>query len=348
MDDEKIVSRDALPDNRPEALSKKDYTTSELAAATSTVCFENERIKKLTATEYNQWYAGSCVPHAFYTQLEYEGIVSEDFEPSQLRAYRKRINYPGPGSIGPDMYDQIRGGQSNDFPTSPKFTEEMATAMKYVVGDKLIEDFKYFQYLDKATGRILHDDIAVDIAQGKAVSIFIYATDEEWSKEYVEIIDYDLNLDDAAVRHAVCLIPTGDFTTDENGKRWLAVHDSAKFGKRHLRYIEFDLFFKTRCYFAAKVYKTKDLETPPVNSEVKPLTVCSLNDKGQAVRDLQSFLVKEGKLKSSYITGFYGAITAKAVLWWQLEHWDKFNVDIPQLIEWGGEYWGNQSINIIK
>lgn len=337
----KIISRDALIDVRPQALKDKDYSTAEiLTSAVET--FQNKKIKKLGATEYNQWYAGSCVPHAFWTQLEYEGIIEADFNPSQLRSYRKRNNYPNAGSNGVDMYDQIKDGQSNDFPTPERFTEAKATAMPYIRGDKLIKDFKYYQYIEN--GQLILENIPADVASGKTVSIFIYASDNEWSKEYVEATE-NVSLVGAEVRHAVCLIPSGDFT--EDGKKWLAVHDSAKFGGRHLRYISYD-FLLRRCYFAAKVVEAGREPTPEPQPDTTPLVACEMGQSGQMVTNLQHFLIKEGKLEPQYATGYYGALTAKAVLWWQLEHWGDFTANIPQLLDWGGKYWGQGSIDIIS
>jgi hypothetical protein len=342
--DEKIISRDALPDNRPIAQQEKDYSTQEIVTA-SVPTFVHDKIEKFTATEFNQWYVGSCVPHAFLTQLEYEGIATPDI--SRLRAYRKRINYPGAGCIGVDMYNQIKSGQSNDFNTPEKFTEKMATAMTYIAGIKLIKDFKFFLYQDKKTYEWLVDAIPADIAAGKAVTVFIYATEEEWEKEYVQVIDEDLQLTaDAEVRHCVCLVPYGDFMKD--GKRWLTVQDSAKFGKRGMRHVEFDRFLKSRLYFAAKVYATGNIPVPPVAVAGKPTTPCEQGDQNDAVLALQNFLIKEGKLEAQYATGYYGALTSKAVLWWQLAHWEKFTSTIPHLLELGGKNWGPQSINIIR
>ena len=346
--EQKIVSNAALVDDRPQSLKDKDYSTEELASAGApAVPFQNPKPLKPTATEYDQWYVGSCVPHGFWTQLEYEGLLPTGFKPSQLRSYRKRINYAGAGSIGTDMYDQIRGGQSGDFPTPAGFTESQATAMPYIPGDKIIKDFKYFQYIDKKTGAWLRENVPADVAIGKAVAIFIYATEEEWSKEYVEIKTPNLKIENASVRHCICIVPKGDFT--ENGKRWLAVQDSAKFGGRGFRYIEYDNFFMQRSYFMAKVYATGDLPQPePVPVIGKPVDACEFGDKNDAVRALQKFLIDEGKLDAKYLTGYYGSLTAKAVLWWQLEHWEKFSVNVPQLLDWAGKYWGSQSIAIIK
>jgi len=344
QDEPKIVSNSALPDDRPQVLKDKDYSADEVAMAVAVTPFRNERIRELTATIFDQWYVGSCVPHGFYTQLEYEGIVSKGFNQSQLRAYRKRSNYPGGGSIGADMYNQIRAGQSNDFPTPRGFTDAQANAMPYIAGTKLLPDWKYYQYIDKKTGLLTPEKIPADVAAGKAVAIFIYASDSEWSKEYVEATD-NVSLGNAEVRHCVCIIPKGDF--EKNGKNWLSVHDSARFGGRHLRYISEDFLMK-RCYFAAKVLKAGEAEPIEPVTEEKPLVPCEMGDRGQNVKALQAFLVKEGKLESQYLTGYYGAITAKAVLWWQLENWGEFSSNIPQLLEWGGKYWGGQSIAIIN
>jgi hypothetical protein len=217
--------------------------------------------------------------------------------------------------------------------------------MELVQGDKLIKDFKYFQHLDERGNQDFYL-VAPDIAAGKAVAIFIYATEEEWAQEYVQIKDPNLVATSAYVRHCVCLMPNGDFT--ENGNPWLSVHDSAKFGGRHLRYMSHDFLLK-RAYFSVKAYAVDALPPAPTPEPVmKPTSVCRVNDKNDAVKLLQGFLMSEGKLHPEYVTGLYGPITAKAVLWWQLERWQKFNGGIPELLDLGGKYWGKQSIALIK
>lgn len=356
---EKIISQDALIDTRPDALKQHDYSRDELltAGAEAVTPFQNDRPKKITIQEFNQWYVGSCVPHGFWTQLIYKGLVPKGKMPAFLRSYRKRSNYPGGGSIGSDMYDKIRDGQSFDFPTPEKFREAAANAMPYIKGDKVIGDFRYYQYIDKATGKLTPEKIPADVALGEPVAIFIWATDAEWSQEYVEIKTANYPLDgNSEVRHCVCLIPKGDFTYKK--KQWLAVQDSAKFGGRGLRYISYDFLLK-RSYFAARVEATGAAPDPVIPPVVvppvvipaptgKPLVAVELGDKGEDVRRLQKFLIDDGKLEAQYLTGTYGALTAKAVLWWQLEHWQKFTAGVPQLLEWAGAYWGNQSIQIIK
>jgi hypothetical protein len=340
-----IIPNGAGIDTRPLDKKLKDYSALEVAS-TPVAPFKNKRPEKLTATVYNQWYVGSCVPHALLTQLEYEGILSKEGA-SQLRLYRKRVNYDGTGCIGTDIYDKIKTGLNpqSEFPTPAFFTEQAANEMGYVQGELgLIEDFSYFQYKD-ADGRMALDKVPQDIAGGKPVAIFVYATKEEWEKEYVEIIDPTLNITNAYVRHAVCLVPHGDFEKD--GKRWLTVHDSAPFGGRHLRYIEADKFFIDRTFFAAKTYKKEEESNEVEEPRMLPTVACSFGEKSGAVVNLQTYLVNEGKLGKQYITGYYGVLTSKAVLWWQLEHWKDFTDTIPTLLEYKGYWWGKQSIAAI-
>lgn len=334
----------ALPDNRPQEAKDKDYRTTELVTA-AVAAFYNAKPDKLGAPLYDQWYVGSCVPHGFYTMLQYEGIAPISTNPSQLRVYRKRANYPAAGSIGVDILDKIRAGQSFDFMTPVGFTENQATAMPLIEGTKLIKEFKYFQHLD-ADGNQDFTLVAPDVAAGKAIAIFIYATEDEWSQEYVEIKDPTLTPSGAYVRHCICIMPKGDFT--ENGKQWLAVHDSANFGNRHLRYISHDFLLK-RAYFSVKAYAVDALPPAPNPQPVmNPVNPVRFNDKNDDVKALQTFLVKEGKLGGEYVTGLYGALTARAVLWWQLEHWQKYTGGVPQLLEYAGKFWGKESIAIIQ
>lgn len=343
----KLVMNSALPDDRPQDLKDKDYRSSELTAS-AVPTFTHSKIREITgATIYSQEYVGDCVPHGLATMLEYEGIISHEGI-SQLIAYRKRINYPSPGCIGVDMLDIIRAYQNpnKDYPTPPGFTEAQATAMRLITGTKFIKDFKYFQHLD-SKGAQDFTLVPADVAEGKAVAIFIFATEAEWSKEYVEIIDPNLKIQDAYVRHCISIIPNGDFM--EDGRRWLSVQDSAAFGGLHLRHIEYDSFFLKRTYFSVKAYPVDALPVPPnPQPSMNPTTPCQFNDKSDAVKNLQAFLVKEGKLEAQYVTSLYGPITAKAVEWWQLEHWEKFTGGVPTLLDNAGKFWGKESIAIVQ
>ena len=336
MDENLIVSNAAIPAEAP----KTQYKDDELASATveEVKPFLHDRVRELKASVFNQWYTSSCVFHAFLTALEYLGIITKEQVKSQLLAYRKRMNFPNEGSIAYDAWEVIRNGVSpyKDGPTLEKMSEAAANAMKIVAGLPILKDlFNHFEITD-------YRRIAGYVAAGKPVPVFIYATRDEWAREYVEIQNEDLSISDASVRHAVCLIPKGDF--EKNGIEYFSVQDSAKFGNRHLRYVPQEFIMK-RCYYAARLEK-KDapiIVEPPVVDRI-PDVPCKLNDKGEAVLALQRFLFDQGKLKAEYITGFYGPLTAKAVLWYQLSKWEKFTSTIPELLDLKGESWGPQSI----
>lgn len=310
----------ALPDPRPPTARVTDYKAEDLPALGVVVPFQHPKPVALGASKYSQEYVGDCVLHMIYTQLEYEGIVNPiPNGMSQLRAYRKRANYPNPGTAAVDGYTKVRNGQSKNSgaPTVPNMTEAMATAMLYVEGSKLIPEFNYYEITNRALA-------PQAVAVGKAVGIFIYATEAEWSKEYVTIIDPNLNILDAYVRHAVTLMPEGDFT--ENGKQYLAVHDSAAFGNRHLRYIPLDFFLK-RSYYASQVFKKGEAPVPPVFSYhfSKQLRYNAKNNDAKELKAMQQALqflkADDGK---SYMTpgifGPFGPQTKKALGRFQLDH----------------------------
>jgi hypothetical protein len=97
------------------------------------------------------------------------------------------------------------------------------------------------------------------------------------------------------------------------------------------------------------VFAKGEVPTPPAPPMLgNPTVPCKLNDKGQDVLNLQSFLIKGKFLEPQYLTGFYGNLTAKAVLWWQLYNHKKFTPPIPDLLALKGESWGPQSIAALK
>lgn len=335
----------AILDNRPLEERLKDFSRDEILLPGAGVPYTNERPLRLKATVYNQRATDSCVAHALLTQLEYEGLLKESA--SQLQLYRKRANYAGSGANGVDLYGKVKQGLTrySDSPTPTTATEAYANALRLLVGSDLTHPFKYFSYSDAySPNKALYEYIPQDVHSGKAVVVFIHATNAEWRKEWVEPTDR-VDLWTAPVRHAVVLVPKGDFT-DSRGKRWLTVHDSAHFGGYSKRFIS-EEFLEKRAYWGAIVVaegKTEPVETKPV----LPTTPVSLGQRSVAVSNLQSFLISKGFLEPQYQTGYYGALTARAVLWYQLYHHKKFTDTIPELLSLKGHWWGAQSINSLK
>lgn len=317
----KIPPNGALADSRPSVAKAKDFKASDIAGAPAIPLFKNPKVTALTATTYSQEYVSDCVPHGFYTQLEYEGIVPKSGM-SQLLAYRKRSNYATAGSQAVDMYTQIRNGQSinADAATFSGMTEVAANNLMLVPGTKLLAPFNYYGFenlfFNSSNSKSNGDAIAA-CASGKAIAIFIFATEAEWSQEYVRVKDQNLPIATAYIRHCVCIVPKGDFT--EMNQQWLAVHDSAKFGGRHLRYITYDFFLK-RCYYASQVYATG---TVPPASSFKYVFTKQLRYKGnndakelkalqQALQFLRSTMTGEPYMTPG-LFGPFGPQTKKAL-----------------------------------
>lgn len=338
-----IIPNGALVDTRPLKEKEKDYNAKEIAGAHHAVPFKHSKITELTKTVYSQEYTSSCVAHAFLTQMEYEGLVKPKPKGySQLLTYRKRKNYPSPGCIAADIYERIAEGQcaNSVAPVTVGYTEKLANELPYIIGSKTMPLFTYFSITD-------YSSIPDVVTSNKAVVVFIYASKDEYSREYVTVREPNLQIRDAYVSHAICLVPSGDFT--ENGVEWLAVHDSAKFGGLHLRYIDKNFLLK-RCFYASKIYNSNTMPTPEPPVTAIANVACQFKDESNAVRNLQGMLIQQGYLESQYQTGYFGALTAKALLEWQLVHYKEFNYMRPvrELLSLEGKFFGQQSIDIVE
>jgi hypothetical protein len=336
----KINSSGALDDKRSEIEKQKDYLSIELSAL-SAIPFQHSKIISLPMPIHDQKQSQSCVAHSILSQLQYENIIPEN-DVSRLRLYRKRNNYSEAGMNGVDAYKKVLTGISNDLLTPPNATEAYANSLPLVIGNPPKNKFTYYQHKDE-NGNILFDSIINDIANGKSVEIFIYSSYNEWSQEYVTVKE-NVTLYTAPIRHAVCLIANGDF--NENGKNWLTVHDSAKFGGTFLRYID-ENFLRNRCYFSAKVLKENEIISQPVDVICPPDKICEFGNRGNAVLNLQKFLASKKYLAASNCTGYYGSLTARAVLKFQLERWQSFSCGVLGLVDNSGKYWGIESIKVI-
>ena len=341
--DELIPLDSALFDTRSPKEQKKDYLIDELAGVPNLVPFRHKKLSTLSATVYSQEFTSSCVPHAILTQLEYEKVMKpKPHGYSQLMLYRKRINYSGPGSIVADIYKGLLDGAMphSSSPVKTGHTEKEANQLPFLIGEPLNKTFTYYRIND-------YNKVPDEVSHGKAVVLLIYATKNEWRKEYVTPTDSIPNPWAAEVRHAVCLVPDGDFK--ENGIEWLTVHDSAKFGGRHLRYISKDFLLK-RSFYASIVYRDDKLPAPEPPVTNLPTEPCRIGDRGRAVKNLQGYLIQQGYLASIYQTGYFGNLTAKALLEWQLKYNQHFNYLNPvrDLMALKGHYFGEQSIELVK
>lgn len=322
-----------IQDNRTDKEKAKDFDSREIVLGTST----GSKITEITVNYHDQMKTSSCTAHAVLSMMEYNGVLKKNV--SRYPLYRKRWNYPAEGSNATDLIQKSHSSHHKDGGlisyediTHPKtLTESWANSLEYIKGQDITVPFDYFTVKEWS-------DLEKKVNSGIAVTMAFKSSVAEWSKEYVEEKDKDIE----RVRHQITLIPKGAFY--ENGKLWFSVLDSSQFGKRKIRYASFD-FLKNRVIVQPQFALPKNIEvpTPPAT---QTLSVCKLNDKGQKVTNLQAFLAEKGFLDKKYVTGFYGQLTSKAVLWFQLTYHPKFSESIPELLEYNGEYFGKQSVKV--
>lgn len=327
----------AVLDPRPPLAKGADYSLNEIVTIADGTFFSHKKPDSLRWV-FDQYGTLSCVAHSVHNQMIYNGIALTPDQYSRLQTYRKRTNYSGGGMWLQDAYDRVKKGTLPylEAPTPLNCTEAQANAMPYDEGVPK-EDFIY--HLSSTPSNALRF-----VNAGIAVEVFIYASVNEWSKEYVTATD-TVSLDTAAIRHGVVLMPKGDF--NENGVNWYAVHDSAKFGGRFLRYVS-EHFLLTRCYSLGVALPIKKDQTL---LEVKPTVAVKFGDRNAEVKVLQDYLIKKGYLGTSYNTGYYGNLTSKAVLDWQIANavfFADYGYTVEELKVLGGRWFGKVSLLVNK
>ena len=331
-----------VEDPRAQKEQAKDWDSREIALGAG----NGGKIERISIDVYDQMRTSSCTAHAVLSMLEYNKVLEK--KTSRFPLYRKRFNYPLEGSNATDLLKKSHSKHSNlggltnrkDIFQPSYLEESWANSLKFVVGEDIAVPFNYFTVKD-------WDDLERTVNSGVAVTIGIYGTIAEWSREYVEETD-KVTPNNAKVRHQVTLIPNGAFR--EKGKLWFSVHDSAKFGGLHLRYATFE-FLKNRVIVQPQ-FAIPDGETAEVPPPAKKtFRACKIGDRGDAVLTLQTFLADKGFLEKKYTTGYYGVLSSSALLWYQLTKWEEFKnsgIEIPELLDLNGEHFGKVTIKIIK
>lgn len=319
----------------------KDWDSRELTLGETT----GKKITKLPGKLYDQQGTSACTAHSFLTMLEYNKVLAVDV--SRFALYRKRFNYPGAGSNIIDLILKSHpkfgalGGLTKFFDIShpSTLTEAWANSVPFLLGSTLTDDFEYYTAKDYA-------DLERTVNSGLAVSFGFYSTNAEWRREYVEERTVITNPFSAQVRHQATLIPGGAFR--ENGKLWFSVHDSAGFGGRFIRYVTLEFLKNRKINNPIFAIPTNTPTPEPPLIDAKPLVAVSLESRGPDVLNLQSYLAKRGFLEAKHVTGYYGPLTSKGVLWFQLHHYAKMKSTIPELLDLKGHWWGPQSIEAVK
>ena len=311
-----------LPDDRPEEDRLGDIQFGELVAAADPVDWKEKRRDEWREFGIqNQNGQSSCVANAGRKTMRV--MIKEnhdlDLDFSSLDIYRRRFNYPDPGMYAYDLWEIMQEGAAlNDVLRSDGFSEAYANSVKPKAWMRQLgETFKTRSGVALPMNDI--DAVASVIQKtGKAVVLFYYFNNDEYSRETPVIMDRSLPLRGArTLRHSIAAV---DYTLI-NGVKHLVCEDSAHFGGHSRRLIS-EEFHEKRCFYAGYpmnfVFGSEDGQDKITHNFKRDIP---FGEQSEEVVVLQKCLRSAGHFPTNVnTTGYYGAVTAKAVLEFQKKH----------------------------
>lgn len=328
-----------LSDPRTAAQKAQDYLHSERTTAVTADPFGNGQITVSPYPFENQLQTSSCVPHAVTLAYGIERGQGSFVALSPMFPYRLRSNYSGEGSIPQNIFDILQKTGAPLFSTLPtpqvesqanaiNLTQQMYTEAEIYRGNTY---FKISPANDINT-------IAQVAQSGHAVSICLFAQEDEYSRQYPVILYPNLTQGQAVIQHEVCVLPNSGFIKD--GVKYVAIQDSAWFGGWKLRYLS-EAFIVARVTQSMYWVGTQVLSTGPRPhfTFTKSLTVGS---KDEEVRQMQLLLISEGLLPEDLATGNFYGYTLAGVKAFQSKYASEILLPNGLLAPTG--YWGPASI----
>ncbi|GIW70352.1 MAG: hypothetical protein KatS3mg101_1099 [Patescibacteria group bacterium] len=312
----------ALLDERTEEEKIKDYKFEEIVSKANPVEWrEKSQNEWRKFPIFDQNGSGSCVAQTLAKLL---GIIywlknGNYVHFSATHIYQRRANKPASGMGGIDALDIARKGVTLEvLAPSQKMTDEQMDSI--VIENYKQEVGQIFKIGNYVILPIQDIDTVASVIQttGKGVMVWFYFKIDEWTNEpQVKYPDVDLRGVGIA-RHSVTAV---DFALWK-GKKALIIEDSwgVNYGYNGRRVITED-FYKARNFFAAYPINFKFEESTiqkPSHTFAFDLKFGEINEDVQA---LQNILKYEGLFPANVeSTGYYGAITAKAVLAFQKKY----------------------------
>lgn len=325
----------ALIDPRPDEAKARDWSIAEAVASAAAVDWREipkDRVRQFGVQ--NQHSKSDCVAETRRKLRRITFAVNKgmDVDFSSVHLYRERFNYPDGGMAAMDAINLDRTGKMTLgvlLPSEPYDTEVKANA---VIVEPYMRDvgqlFKVENELVFPAGDL--ETVASTIQKTrKGAMAWFYFNSNEWSREVPAILDKNLSLTSpSTLRHSVTSVEPAL----HNGVKGMWIEDSAHFGGLSRRFIT-EEFYRARNWWASypislrygSVKDTQDASLPrhtfsnalvfiPL-SQRGDISDMALNTKQHDdVVALQDILKFEGLFPSNIdSTGYYGAITAKAV-----------------------------------
>jgi hypothetical protein len=311
-----------LDDTRPEEEKLKDWTHKEIVAKTASVVWTDRMATIKKYPQRNQDGSYTCVMQTCAKMLGINNANESGayVDLSAFDGYDRRSNKPQGGMIGNDAFQIVKdyGLTLDQFIPSQKLGEPASVDRK-----PFMEDVgKVFRIANYAILPIDIDEIASVLALGTPVMLWFEYFYDEWGN--VPTLKH--NETTAPSRHSI----TGVNFTLYQGKKAIYAEDSTPVsGQDNGQRILTEDFIKARCIYAAYSFDLKNGATIPEAQPDDPVLAkpkyiggqLKFGDKSDKVKNLQNVLKYDGEfLMEQSSTGLYGAITAKAVLAYQLKY----------------------------
>lgn len=324
---------DVAPDPRSQDKKDQDHKYGlDVAAGAIKV---GEKIQNLPFQPFNQYQALSCGANsaAHGRRLENGEVVSP------VVWYRSRSNYSDGGMYLQDVLrleQKAKGVPYSEYPNEHYGSEAVANKVPNIIEFDVQRDRDYgYVQINPYDGRAVFEAVS----SGYAPTISFFATINEWNYQELRLKD-SISLWYAPVRHFIKALPNSVYEKD--GDLWLTALESSPQGG-HIRR-EVSMQFLTNRMYIGGGYVYKKEVIPPAPATTIPDQRCNYGQRSQAVLLLQKYMYEKGRMAKQHQTGYYGPITAAAVLKWQFE----FMPEYPNLAALQGKWWGPASIEKVK
>ena len=327
-----------LEDPRAEEEKQKDWQADEVLLPTASR-WDKKPISELKANPiWSQNGSGSCVAmtKARQVSIEIKRKTGEwiDFSPAFI--YQRRVNQ-GEGMWVANANDIVakQGTTLEALMNSQNLSEdEINLVPETSVAKAIAEGIKIAcqSYLYVPADM---DKIAQALDKGHGVGILLYADFDEYNEK--PEARKKLLYTDAQIKHMVTAV---DYFLSEDGERCLWIEDSWGIGHGlGGRRIFTEDFVKERVRLA-DYFDEFNLDVKIENSYSFKENL-QFGQRNDEIKKLQKFLKERGFFPvNQEATGYYGNITAKAVLGWQLDN----KVDSEETLKrLDGHYFGPKS-----
>jgi len=313
-------SHQVLIDNRPLEAKQKDFDSREIVASSTGVKYltKAKAVKTIGLyPERDQKSESSCAANAGAECLGHHEVV-EGREFKRLSSsflYRLRSNFDKEG-----MYVYNLGALGSEVGTCLDSTLPIqgteALVNKVVITEAMKKEAKQFRggaHFGITTLNI-DDYVAVCNGLGLPATLFVWGSSEEWSKEIPEVLDENLTLEKAYVRHLVTILPNSGYIYKK--KKYFIIKDSAHFGGKVYRHISED-WVKRRVvmglYWLTLPNPSVDQTSPKISFKYSFTRNLTVGDTGVDVVNLQDALRELGYFTYPESTGYFGGYTRSAV-----------------------------------